>query len=193
MNIFYLHPSPGKCARWHCDKHVVKMILETAQLLYTAHWVLAKDAGIQPALDTAPPPKTRPTEHGYISIRNAKHPSAIWTRESLQHYKWLCELGLALCVEFRHRFGDKAHSCEAHILWLYYHAPAQIPDKGWTQPPKAMPDQYKRSKNSVICYRIYYMEAKTALLKYTARHRPHWIQTSLSSSSAAIKSQIPIQ
>ena len=178
MNIFYLHPKATRCAKWHCDKHVVKMILETAQLLYTAHWVLATAAGAKPNFDTAPTSKSRPTERGYISIHNQKHPCAIWTRESLQHYKWLCELGLALCLEFRHRFGDKAHSCEKHLLWLTWNPPAQLKDKGWTQPPKAMPEEFKRSKNSVVCYRIYYMEGKGSrgLLKYTARHRPHWIR-----------------
>ena len=177
MNIFYLHPNVSRCARWHCDKHVVKMILETAQLLYTAHWVLALNAGTQPALSTAPPPKTRPTEHGYLSIRNKNHPCAIWARESRAHYMWLSEFGLALCLEYRHRFGDKSHSCEKHLLWLYFNPPAQIVEKGWTQPPKAMPDQYKRSKDSIVCYRIYYVEGKTELLTYTGRHKPHWIKT----------------
>lgn len=178
MNIFYLHPKATRCARWHCDKHVVKMILETAQLLYTAHWILAKAAGVAPALSTAPAPASRPTDHGYLPIHNAKHPCAIWTRASLQHYRWLCELGLALCLEFRHRFGDKAHSCEKHILWLLFHPPAQLADNGWTQPPKAMPDEYKRSADSVVCYRAYYKEnkgAKRGILTYSSRHRPHWL------------------
>lgn len=178
MNIFYLHHNTNKCARWHCDKHVVKMILETAQLLYTAHWVLAALANMKPDLATAPPPKTRPDDRGYMSIRNPKHPCAIWVRESLDHYKWLCELGLALCVEFRHRFGDKAHSCERHLVWLFYHPPKQLVSKGWRQPPMAMPDEYKRSKNSIVAYRIYYREnkgAKRGIITYTGRHRPHWL------------------
>ena len=41
MNIFFLDTDVKKCAEYHVDKHVVKMILETCQLLYTAHWVLA--------------------------------------------------------------------------------------------------------------------------------------------------------
>jgi hypothetical protein len=178
MNIFFLHPNPTRCARWHCDKHVVKMILETAQLLYTAHWVLAASAGVPPALETAPPRKDQPTTHGYMSIHNPKHPCAIWTRESLQHYQWLVVFGIALCNEYRVRFDNKAHSCEKHLLWLYWNPPAQLKDKGWVQPPKAMPEEYKRSKDSVRCYRLYYKENKGAvrnILTYTHRHPPHWL------------------
>ena len=43
MNIFYLSTNTDECARYHCDKHVVKMILETAQMLSTAHRVLDGD------------------------------------------------------------------------------------------------------------------------------------------------------
>jgi hypothetical protein len=179
MNIFYLSHKPSRCARWHCDKHVVKMILETAQLLYTAHWVLAAAAGQQPDLSKAPTLATNAEQRGYLSIKNAKHPCAIWTRESLEHYRWLCELGMALCEEFQHRFGaHKAHSCEEHIYWLYANPPAQLESKGWRQPPQAMPEEYKRKNDSVKAYRVYYRENKglvRGILSYSQRHRPHWL------------------
>lgn len=179
MNIFYLSHKPSRAARWHCDKHVVKMILETAQLLYTAHWVLAAAAGREPDLAAAPTLATNPDQHGYLPIRNRKHPCAIWVRESLQHYAWLCELGMALCEEFQHRFGrHKAHSCEEHIYWLAAHPPAELKATGWRQPPKAMPEEYKRHGDSVVAYRIYYRENKGGvrnILTYTARHKPHWL------------------
>jgi hypothetical protein len=179
MNIFYLSKKPSRCARWHCDKHVVKMILETTQLLYTAHWVLATAAATTPSFETAPFLKESTSQRGYLPIRNTRHPCAIWTRESLQHYLWLCELGMALCEEFQHRFGyHKAHSCEEHIYWLYAHPPLQLRCNGWTQPPKAMPDEYKRCDDSIRCYRIYYRENKGAvrnILTYSKRHRPHWL------------------
>jgi hypothetical protein len=178
MNIFYLHPDPRRCARWHCDRHVVKMLLETVQLLYTAHWILAKEAGSLPSFTTAPVSKSRPTERGYLSIHNPKHPCAVWTRESKAHYRWLAELALALSLEYRHRFHDRAHSCETHAVWLYFHPPSQLLEAGWKQPPKAMPDLYKRSGDSIVCYRAYYCGAKAdkGLLIYTGRHRPHWIR-----------------
>lgn len=184
MNIFYLHPDPHRAARWHCDRHVVKMLLETVQLLYTAHWVLSAasgDGGSQPDFSTAPAPKSRPQERGYMSISNKKHPSAIWTRESLAHYKWLASLGLALATEYRHRFHDKEHSCEAHAVWLYFHPPATLKDNGWRDPPKAMPDVHKVSGDAVRCYRHYYVYSKGArgLLTYTARRKPHWVPSGL--------------
>jgi len=171
MNIFYLSHKITRCARWHCDKHVVKMILETAQLLYTAQWVLSKDP---PDFTTAPCRKGS-EERGYLSIKNKKHPCAIWARESLDHYVWLCQFGLALCEEYRFRFGaKKKHACEDHIMWLYEYPPGSLKPIGWTQPPKAMPDEYKHA-NSIIAYRQYYKKGNKDLLTYTKRHAPHWL------------------
>ena len=169
MNIFYLSHKTSRCARWHCDKHVVKMILETAQLLYTAHWVTS----VKPDFSSAPTRKGS-QERGYISIRNKNHPSAIWARASLEHYVWLCQFGLALCDEYRFRFGsNKKHACEDHIMWLYENPPA-LGLNGWSQPTQAMPDIY-RDKNSLIAYRKYYKYGKKDLLVYTKRHMPHWL------------------
>ena len=149
------------------------MILETAQLLYTAHWVLS----IIPDFSTAPCRKGS-EERGYNSIKNKRHPCAIWARESLDHYAWLCEFGLALCEEYRHRFGaKKRHSCEDHLQWLYEFQPHNLLPKGWTQPPKAMPDEYKISKDSIVAYREYYRKGKKDILAYTNRNRPHWLST----------------
>lgn len=173
MNIFYLSHKPSRCARWHCDKHVVKMILETAQLLYTAHWFLAGPEG--PDFLTAPYRKNA-KERGYRSIKNKNHPSAIWTRESLDHYMWLCMFGAYLCEEYKYRFGSqKRHSCEEHLYWLAAHAPASIPPTGWRQPPQAMPEEYQKS-DSIAAYRAYYVGGKKDLLKYTRRGEPHWIK-----------------
>ena len=83
MNIFYLDSSPRTCARYHCDKHVVKMIVETAQLLCGAHWATGGKAQ-------------------YLAM-GLNHPCGIWTRKSLSNYKWLCELGVNLCLEYTRR------------------------------------------------------------------------------------------
>jgi hypothetical protein len=147
MNIFYLSHKPSRCARWHCDKHVVKMILETAQLLYTAHWVLS----ITPDFTTAPY-RVKTHEPGYLSIKNKKHPCAVWVRESLDNYVWLCQLGIALC-----KFP-----------------PPELQPTGWTLPPMAMPEEY-RNKNPLIAYRAYYRVGKKHILTYTKRSRPHWL------------------
>ena len=171
MNIFYLSHKVSQCARWHCDRHVVKMILETTQLLYTAKWLLSSIPDFSDA-----PYRKGTEERGYRPIKNQKHPCAIWTRQSLDNYVWLCEFGLALCKEYRHRYGaSKRHSCEDHLQWLYEFPPDNLHPTGWTEPLKAMPDEYRISKNSLISYREYYRKGKKHLLTYTKRHRPHWL------------------
>lgn len=170
MNIFYLSRMAARCAQWHCDKHVVKMILETTQLLYTAHWVLMGEPDFRDA-----PFRKNIYERGYKSIKNKKHPSAIWVRDSVEHYSWLCKLGKYLCDEYRYRFGvTKKHSCEEHILWLSKNIPIGFLSNGWKQPPQAMPDEYKQ-EDSVAAYKAYYLGPKKRLLKYTKREIPFWI------------------
>jgi hypothetical protein len=185
MNIFYLHKKQSKCARWHCDKHVVKMILETTQLLYTAHWMLCIEAGKLPNFATAPSMKGEPRMRGYLPISNAKHPCALWTRASVEHYRWLVILGMALCNEFRVRFTGKAHSCETHLRWLYFNEPAGFQATSWTEPPLAMAEEFRCSKSAIVSYRNYYKKGKSHLLSYTLRHKPSWlkeVQTPLSIS-----------
>ena len=148
------------------------MILETAQLLYTAHWYAAIDKGLLPSFATAPLNNSK-RMRGYLPIRNHTHPSALWARASIKHYRWLALFGLALCNEYRFRFNDKKHLCEAHLQWLYFNEPV-LDDLGWKDPTQAMPDEYK-SANSIVAYRKYYRDAKKRLLTYTKRHKPHWI------------------
>jgi hypothetical protein len=165
MNIFYLHPNPRRCGRWHCDKHVVKMILESCQLLYTAHWVLAKDDIEPPYIHCAPARGYKPT--------HANHPSAKWVRESLDHYRWLVRLTRVLLNEYTFRYG-RTHACEEHWTWLACVEPSGLVSSGFHEPPQAMPPQYKRS-SAVAGYRAYYRHAKQHILHYTERSRPHFL------------------
>jgi hypothetical protein len=190
MNIFALHPNPRKTARWHVDKHVVKMLLETCQLLYTAHWVLH-----YPELKTARSPiqlsrlqktkevpeymRSAPTSaSGQIGYRpcHVHHPCAVWTRQTAGNYQWLFRLGLELAREYRFRF-KKIHSCEAHMIWLSEHRPPTIKPYPKRRFAIAMADEYKVSENAIISYRNYYKTAKKekGLIKYTGRHIPHWL------------------
>ena len=158
MNIFYLDKNPRKCAEYHCNKHVVKMILETAQLLCGAHHYHG---------NVAPYKKT-----------HINHPSAIWTRESLDNYKWLVELGKELCREYTYRYSDdgkppKVHKSQAIIEWCESHLP-KIESKGITPIALAMPDEYK-SSNAVKSYRSYYIGEKNGILDYKRREKPQWI------------------
>lgn len=151
MNIFYLDSNPTLCAKYHNDKHVVKMILETAQLLCGVHWVIGSEAPYK------------------LSHKN--HPCAIWVRESLSNYLYLCDLGLELCKEYTYRYG-KRHKSQEVIEWCVTNLP-NICDKDFTTPPKAMPDEYKVS-DVIESYRNYYRGAKKDFAKWKNREVPEW-------------------
>ena len=140
MNIFFLDYDPKKCAQYHNDKHVVKMILETAQLLCGVHWVTGNEAPYK------------------LSHKN--HPCSIWTRSSLENYLWLCELGLELCIEYEYRYGKK-HKTYDVIMWCILNKP-NISDVEFTSPPLAMPDHCKIDNNPIKSYRNYYMTEKSS-------------------------------
>lgn len=151
MNIFYLDKSPNRCAEYHNDKHVVKMILESAQLLCGAHWMTGGEAPYK------------------LSHKN--HPCAIWVRADLNNYMWLCHLGMELCCEYTERYG-KIHKTANIIDWCF-HNPPHIPNVEFSHPPLAMPEEYKEACH-VQSYRNYYMGEKRSFCKWTARAEPSW-------------------
>jgi hypothetical protein len=169
MNIFFLDWSPCKAAEYHCDKHVVKMIIESAQLLYSAHWIL----------------ETPDLPENAYKLAHKNHPCAIWTRQSLANYMWLCSLGWRLCKEYQFRYGEhKVHKTEAHILWLL-HNPPKYTNMKFTKPPQAMPIEYKH-KDTIEAYKTYYIEdklKKRGIVKYTKREMPEFINMSSSTNS----------
>ena len=158
MNIFVLDKDIKQSAKAHCNPHVVKMPLETAQLLCTARHELGEGA------DTIPYRKT-----------HINHPCSIWARESLHNYVWLCKFGFELCIEYTHRYG-KVHKCQAVIDNCLLNTPkiASFKSIHKTQHPQAMPDEYK-TDDAVSAYRSYYINDKSHLLKYTNRNKPDWI------------------
>jgi hypothetical protein len=158
MNIFFLDFDVEKCAKYHCDKHVVKMILETAQLLCSAHHVTIHDT-------------IHDTIHVPYKLSHKNHPCSIWVRESLSNYLYLCELGLALGEEYTYRYG-KTHKSIEVIQWCLSNRP-NIKDIGFTTPPLAMPDEYK--VDSVVeSYRNYYKGAKSTIVSWKNREKPVW-------------------
>ena len=178
MNIFYLHNDPKKCAELHADKHVVKMILEYAQLLSTAHRVL--DGTI---CDTFTNSGRRKKAYIIADSRNdvmyksthINHPSAIWVRQSVMNYKWLHSLLDALCKEYTFRYG-KIHKVEREgLLDRLQITPTNINSYAeFTEPTPAMPDVFKVSGNSVRSYINYYLGAKQHLASWKKRQTPEW-------------------
>ena len=163
MNIFILDWDVKKCTQYHVDKHVVKMILETAQLLCGVHHVT----------DEVTTKYRTSTDQVPYKLSHKNHPCAIWARKSLSNYLYLCELGLELSKEYTHRYG-KRHKSEMVILWCIMNKP-NIPNIGFTEPAKAMPDEFK--VDSVVeSYRNYYMGAKSDLAAWKNREKPFWFE-----------------
>jgi len=126
MNIFLLDALTTMAAAYHCDKHCIKMILETTQLLYTAWW-FGRDCLPLPELDSCPYDSYRPT--------HKNHPSAIWVRASPTHYNWLLDLGFALCKEYYKRYGGQFHKCLTHLERLQAMGPPEHIGEETYQPP----------------------------------------------------------
>ena len=142
MNIFYLHENPAEAAKLQYNKHVVKMILESAQMLCTAHHeILGDDAGV-------------PYKRAHVN-----HPSTIWARRSAQNYAWLYDHFVALAQEYKKRYGKDHLSytkCDPYLRFL----PGGLAYTGFTQPPQAMPDEYK-DECSIQAYWNYYIGDKS--------------------------------
>lgn len=166
MNIFFVHRRSDKCARFYVNAHVVKMILETCQLLCTAWHVT------DPSHELFSPQ--------YKAI-NKNHPCAVWARESRAHYIWLCTLCQHLCKEYTHRYG-KVHKSEAVLKALKKNVPP-LADLPFVHPPQCMPDEYK-DPSTVLAYRKYYCLGKRKLHVWKKRDVPLFVSNFESESSA---------
>ena len=167
MNIFYLSKDPDECARWMVDKHVVKMILETAQLLSTAHRVLDGD-------ENGNLPDKLINELMYKRTHK-NHPSAIWARASDSNYRWLYHHLLALLKEYTYRYGKQHAVATKGIARLLSHEPSNIKPGRKTPMPSCMDEEYRISEDPVINYRNYYVKGKSHIHSWKNREPPSWI------------------
>jgi hypothetical protein len=152
VNIFILDSNIKRCAQYHCDKHVVKMILESAQILST---VL----------------RLNDVDYGY-KVTHVNHPCTLWAGKSLSNWKWLRELASALNNEYRFRFKKEINHKSFDLIQSM---PALIiPDFGLTSFAQVMPEEY-RHKDPVIAYRNYYAGEKGRILIWTKRTTPFWV------------------
>lgn len=182
MNIFYLHEDPTICAEYHNDKHCVKMILEYAQLLSTAHRVL--DGTESTRLS-----KTGRKQKWYglddnrdsllYNATHINHPSAKWCRDSSANYEWLYRLFCALCDEYTYRYG-KTHLTDMKLRHVLSHVPKNIgKSKTFVQPWRAMPDDVKIGNDSLASYRNYYIKNKAHLASWKKRNVPEWLNANI--------------
>jgi hypothetical protein len=149
MNIFKLDESPVVSAKYACDKHVVKMILESAQMLCSVQ-----------------PEGTAPYKRSFYN-----HPCTKWVRESARNYEWLLLHAYALCDEYTRRY-DKVHKSQQVIEWCDNNRP-ELPNVEMTKQPTCMPD-YCKTESVVGSYRKYYINEKVKFAKWKDGNIPSW-------------------
>ena len=132
------------------------MVLETAQLLCGAHHMTDGTSEQVP-----------------YKLSHKNHPCAVWTRDSLSNYLYLCELGIELCNEYTYRY-KKIHKSQEVIEWCIDNK-INITDVGITQPAKAMPEVYKVD-DVIQSYRNYYMGEKQTFTTWKDRTIPNWFK-----------------
>jgi len=187
MNLFILSKDPVEAAQAHGDKHVVKMVLEACQMLYSAHWTATypelleerysvRLAVLQRGLSVPDSMISAPTKisGGHYRPVHIHHPCTIWVRACLGNYMWAVNLALALADEYEFRYG-KIHSCKAHAIWLHENPPSlrALPRMGFAI---AMDPKF-RVKGVVDSYIKFYRESKKerGLAVYTRRALPWFL------------------
>jgi len=200
MNIFFLHRDPVRAAQMHCDKHVVKMIVETGQLLGTAYryyegtpqiCYLTRDEQRDPEAE----PRWRYVLYGkgervdrnlllrdrspIPMMTHVNHPCAVWVRDNKANYDWTFQLFINLLYEYNYRYG-KDHKY-TNVMPEVRRAPKDIPNRvRMSLPPLAMPDHCKvipatSQEDAIVSYRRYYVEEKAPMLRYTRQPPPLWL------------------
>ena len=149
MNIFFLHRDPSRAAKAQCDKHVVKMVLETTQMLSTAARRRGNDVGYKSAYPN--------------------HPMTIWVGDTRDNFCWALQHAIELSKEYTIRYS-KFHACQKVIDDIHQYYP-DISFANITEPPQCMPDEFK-DNDFVRAYRNYYVH-KIGQWK----HQPKWFKS----------------
>lgn len=158
MNLFFLHFNPVIAAQTQCDKHVVKMTLETAQILST---VCTKYSLIDDL---------------FYKSTHSNHPVVLWTGESYSNFLWVVQHGLALSREYTRRY-KKIHKSESVIrrVAMMMHL-INFPSVEFTYPKLCMPDNCKIEDGNVVkSYRNFYIIEKRKFAKWKLGNTPYWM------------------
>jgi hypothetical protein len=178
MNIFYVNSDPEVAARSMVDRHVVKMILETAQLLSTAHRVIDGEEYVGQSQSGRKAKRWRLSGNVdaiMYAATHINHPSAVWVRENSANYVWLYDHLLALGREYTYRYG-RTHLTIDKLKDILKDSPQNIKQSNvMTKMPSCMDKQYIVSLDPITNYRNYYNYGKTDLLRWSNRPPPQWI------------------
>lgn len=186
MNIFALSFRPDESAEMLCDRHIVKMTIETAQLLSTAHRILDGEEYIDDSSGRRIKRYRHPNSNMEAVLYKAthiNHPSAIWVRQNNKNYNWLYQHFRSLCEEYTYRY-NKIHLTDEKLNSILFNLPENISKARLITPmPQAMPDKYK-SSYYVDAYRRYYVGEKSDFAKWTKRSIPEWFTDTTYKSTA---------
>jgi len=171
MNLFFLDIDPKKCAEYHCDKHVVKMIIEIVQMLYAAHHINKSEL----------PPDC-------YKVHSPNHPTCVWIRQNKNNYIYASTLAVELAKEYTHRYF-KIHKSQKHAEWLHQNVP-DFKESNYKNQPRLSKNLYFQSlgmtdiplampvdcflEDTIKSYRKYYLLHKKRFVKWTLRDIPPW-------------------
>ena len=157
MNLFHLDKNPKTIAQYHCDKHVVKMVLETAQMLCSAYKKHYHDDG------------------DLYKIAHPKHPMTLWVGYSHMNFKFALDVLKELGKEYTHRYNKVHKSMRIYDLLTTKYTRWHSWDGLFTKPPQCMPDEFKH-EDYITAYKNYYKGAKKEFAKYTNREIPEFMK-----------------
>lgn len=155
MNIFFLDTNHTKCAEYHVDRHVVKIITEANQCMASAY-----------------PNGIAPYKWAYHN-----HPMTRWVRESLDNFIWVLDYTFSLCKEYSYRYQNRIHKGEGVAEWYRGNLP-NLDSKGFTDPPRCfgeLKSEIPKTDSIYNDYRNYYLKGKTHLFSWKKRNTPNWI------------------
>lgn len=182
MNLFLLDEDLDKCAEYHVDRHVNKMILEAAQLICTNLWIDELFGYVPRAITkeenailqtTRKKWKDVPMEDRPIpylpTMQN--HPSCVWVRSSLENFYWTNCYAFALASEAHYRYGTTHKSYE---MLRALPEPKNMEDHGFTTFALAMTEELKDINDPIQSYRNFYMLDKATFAEWKHRDKPDW-------------------
>ena len=154
MNIFLLDHDIERCAQYHCDQHVVKMILESVQILCTVLNKMGLETPYKPT--------------------HKNHPCVIWVGESFDNFLWLKDLTLFLNDEYLYRFDKQQNHRSIDVLHSI--SGYRYARRGLTPFAQAMGCEYKIPGDAVSAYRRFYSAEKKHFARWTKRDKPDWFK-----------------
>lgn len=153
MQIFILDKDIETCVKYHCDKHIVKQVLESAQLLC---WVFHEQGIVAPYK---------------LGKSHYKHPCYLWVKESQSNFERLLSFLSELLIEYTYRY-DKTHKTSLVFERILDNKDKiSLPKKWLTNFAQAIPDEYK-NKDIIKAYRDYYIWEKHSFAKWKKRQTP---------------------